>query len=151
MAEDIEQRAAKFYQQASDMASDEESKKFFLEMAEMEAGHCSRFAEMRKNLTEKEKEAQVYDPENQAGLYLQQMADCHGKEGLKDSGEMLTGQESSREVIEIALNAEKDSVVFYFGLRSYACDQENKDQIESIIHEELAHITYLQKQLLSLS
>jgi rubrerythrin len=150
MAIEIELNGAKFYREAAGNATDAEIKKMLIEMALMEDGHVVTFTKMREDLGEQEKEQTVYDPNNEAAMYLQTMADSHGIEGKKSVTEKLTGQESTREILEIALNAEKDSVVFYFGLRGYVSAQAGKDRVEAVIVEEISHITRLNQELAAL-
>ncbi len=148
MAEQIERGAAKFYREAAKKASDKAAQKTFVDLSLMEDGHMKTFAEMRKKLTPAEKETVTFDPENQAILYLQAMADSHGTEGKKSRTEMLTGQESMSEILKIAVSAEKDSVVFYTALKDLVDPGTGKDKVEEIIDEEMGHLAIL-KQLLA--
>jgi len=150
MAVEIERNGAKFYREAAANTSDEQTKKMLLDLADMEQGHLSTFEQMRQNLTDAQKEATTFDPDNEAAMYLRTMADAHGSEGMKSPTEKLTGNESIREIIEIALNSEKDSVIFYFGLKGFVSAKAGRDKVEAIIKEELAHITILNKQLRAL-
>lgn len=149
MAEEIEQNGAKFYREAAEKASDKKTKQMLLDMAAMEDGHLRTFHEMRKELTWPEKAETVFDPDNEAVLYLQAMADSRGSEGKITSTQKLTGNETIREILEIAVNSEKDAVVFYSGLRSFVPEKAGRDRVEAIISEELGHITFLNKQLLA--
>jgi rubrerythrin len=151
MAVEIEQNGAKFYREAAKKTADEDTKKMLLDMASMEDGHIKTFQAMRKELTEKEKAKTVFDPYNEGGLYLQAMADSHGTEGKVSPIQKLTGQETIQEILEIALNAEKDSVVFYYGLKSYVSEKAGKDKVEAVIMEELSHIRILLDKLNALT
>lgn len=146
IAEEIENNGAKFYRQAAEKV-DYETKKFLLDMAEMEAEHLVIFREMKKSLSEAEKGQSVYDPDEQSIQYLQTMADARGWEGRISPMKELTGQESIKEIIEIALNSEKESVIFYFGLKSLVPVKAGRDKVEKIIIEELGHISTLIKKL----
>ncbi|MHC5076601.1 MAG: ferritin-like domain-containing protein, partial [Planctomycetota bacterium] len=116
-----------------------------------EDGHIKTFEAMRKELTEKEKADTVFDPYNEGALYLQAMADSHGTEGKISPTQKLNGQETTREIYEIALNAEKDSVVFYYGLKGYVSAKAGKDKVEAVIMEELSHIRILLDKINSLN
>ena len=151
MAEEIERQGAKFYSEASKKAADDKMKEFFLELSAMEASHLKIFADMRKELSEAEKAETTYDPENEAAMYLKTMADAKGWEGRISPTEELTGNESMKEVIEIALNSEKESVVFYYGLKSMVPEKAGRDKIEQIIMEELTHIRTLLEYLKDLN
>ena len=62
----------------------------------------------------------------------------------------LSGNETAKEIIEIALEAEKEMVVFYVGLKDMVYFKAGKDKVEGIIIEELEHISALLKKLKSL-
>jgi len=151
MAEEIERNGAKFYRQAAANSPDKETKQMLLNMAAMEDGHLKIFEEMRKQLSKQEKEWAIFDPDNQSVMYLQAMADGRGYEGKITPGKELTGSETTREIIEIALNSEKESVLFYFGLKDMVPVRAGRDKVETIIKEELSHITTLLKQLKTLT
>lgn len=150
MAEEIERNGARFYRKAAQNASDDQAKQMLLDMADMEDGHLKTFQNMREELSNHEKEPTVFDPDNEAVLYLQAMADSRGYEGKKSPDEELSGNETTKEILEIALNSEKESVVFYFGLKNLVPQKAGRDKVEAVIIEELSHITTLLNQLKSL-
>ena len=143
MAEEIERNGAKFYRKAAALATDEPVKERFSNMADMEDGHLDTFKRIREQLSDQEKQPTTFDPNNQAALYLQAMADAHGCEGKVSPTQELTGQESLDEIIEIALSAEKESVVFYTGLKKLVPAHAGRDIVDEVISEELSHITTL--------
>jgi len=151
MAEQIERNGAKFYREASGKAGSQEMKDLFLNMATMEDGHLQTFQTMRQELAAQEKSATAFDPYNEASLYLQTMADGKGSEGMKSPTEKLTGNESSQELLEIAIAAEKNSVLFYVGLKDLVTAKAGRDKIEVIIREEVKHVADLRRQLTALS
>jgi rubrerythrin len=150
MAEEIERNGAKFYRRASANSPDEETKQMLLDMAVMEDEHLKTFQQMREELSGREKEAMVFDPDNLSVLYLQAMADARGYEGKITPAKELTGSETPKEIIEIALNSEKESVVFYFGLKGFVPVKAGRDKVEAVIIEELGHITTLLGRLKSI-
>jgi rubrerythrin len=150
MAEEIERNGAKFYRIAAERVSNESEKAMLLDMAEMEDGHLRTFESMRKELSEVEEEVTIFDPDNEAALYLQAMADAKGCEGKISVGQELTGNESIREILEIAVRSEKESVLFYVGLKDLVPAKAGRDKIEKIITEEVRHITTLLEQLRAL-
>jgi rubrerythrin len=78
------------------------------------------------------------------------MADARGYEGKITPTKELTGNETTKEIIEIALNSENESVVFYLSLKDLVPVNAGRDKVEAIIIEELSHITTLLKKLKSL-
>jgi len=150
MAEQIERNGAKFYREAAAKTSDRQTKDVFLRLAGMEDGHLRTFQQMRKSLSAQEKDATTFDPEGEAVLYLQAMADDRGFEGMRSRNVKLTGKESSRELLEIALGAEKNSILYYVGLKPLVPDEAGKDRIEAILQEEVSHAADLRRQLAAL-
>lgn len=151
MAEQIERNGAKFYREAAAKTAGRDMKDMFLNMAAMEDGHLKIFEAMRKELAAQEKAPTVFDPYNEATLYLQTMADGKGSEGLRSPTEKLTGKETPQELLEIAIGAEKNSVLFYVGLRDLVSAKAGRDKVEGIIREEVRHVADLRKQLIALN
>ncbi len=147
MAEEVERNGAKFYREAAAKASDRETKDVFLGLAAMEDGHLLTFRGMRAALSDQEKGGTTFDPDNEASLYLQAMADAKGFEGMRNPAEELTGKESMEELLEIAIEAEKNSVMFYVGLKGMVAARAGKDKVEGIIREEVGHVAQLRRQL----
>lgn len=141
MAEEIERNAARFYREASEKTSDKDTKTLLLDLAAMEDGHEKTFAQMRKELPKSEKEPTTFDPENEVAQYLQTLADFHGTEGKVSPTEKLTGEESMTEILKIALQAEKNSIAFYVGLKDLVPHKAGKDKVQAIIIEEMAHVS----------
>ncbi len=150
MAEEIERNGAEFYREAAENAADKETKQMLLDMADMGDGHLKIFEEMRNQLSGQEKGWTIFDPDNQSVLYLQEMAYARGYEGKLSPTKELTGEESPKEIIEIALNSENESVDFYLSLKALVPVKAGRDKVEAIIIEELSHITTLLKKLKSL-
>jgi rubrerythrin len=147
MAVNIERDAAEFYRRAAKNTADKKTEQLFLDLARMENKHMATFQEMRKELGAGEKEEMVFDPDNEAAMYLQTMAKGHGWEGKKSLTENLTGKEKIEDIFKIALKAEHNSVAFYTGLKELVPPRAGRDKVEAIIKEELGHIAVLNEQL----
>ncbi|MBW1958224.1 MAG: ferritin family protein [Deltaproteobacteria bacterium] len=144
MAEQLERNGAKFYRTAAENVSDPKSKKLLIELAEMEDEHEKTFASLRADLTEGEKTTTVFDPEDESVLYLRALADTRVffKKKIDIS--------SMKEILKAAIVAEKDSIVFYLGLKDFVPDRLGKNRLDKIIKEEMGHIRILSKELVSL-
>jgi len=145
MAEQIERNGVKFYRAAA--------KKFpqvgelFLDLAEMEVKHEKTFADMRKELSGTEAEPLVFDPNSEAQMYLQVMADDNVFDPKADLVEQLAGKDTPEDVLNMAIGLERDSVSFYVGLKEAVPRRAGKDKVEDIIKEEIGHIAILKKKL----
>jgi rubrerythrin len=56
-----------------------------------------------------------------------------------------------KEVLKAAIEAEKDSIVFYLGMKDIVPDALGKKRIDDIIKEEMGHIRLLSKELVKLT
>ena len=145
MAEQMERNGAKFYRTAAEKVADSSAKEFLLELAGMEDEHEKTFALLRSQVSEKERAATVFDPENESVLYLRALAD------VRVFFEKNIDVTSMYEILKAAIEAEKDSIVFYLGMKDLVSDKLGKDKIDSIIKEEMKHIRILSAELLKAS
>lgn len=149
IAEQIERNAAAFYREAAELCPNEETCKLLLYMSEAENGHLKAFQSMREKLFE-EAGMSIFDPFGRSEMYLQALADARSWEGRISPMQALTGSETAKEIIEIAIESEKEMVVFYVGLKDLVYFKAGKDKVDEIILEELSHIRALSKKLKSL-
>lgn len=90
-----------------------------------------------------ERGATSYDPDNQNGLYLQAMADREVFKLDQDPRKLLPSSVTLAGVIDIAIGKEKDSIVFYAGMKELVSEKLGGWKINSIISEEFRHIAVL--------
>jgi rubrerythrin len=147
MAEQIERNGALFYRKAAGLVEDLEVSKLLLDLAAWEEGHEKAFSSMRHMLKEKESKPTVFDPDDETALYLRAMADGHVFDVRVDPAHKLTGKESAKDILQMAIGQEKDSIVFYLGVRDMVSEVMGKDKIDEIIREEMRHIGFLNKQI----
>jgi rubrerythrin len=143
MAEQIERNGALFYRKAAESIADPAEKRLLLDLAEMEDEHEKTFADLRKGLSEKEKTATVFDPEGEAALYLRALADT------RVFFEKKIDPSSMEEILKEAILAEKDSIVFYLGMKEIVPENAGKTKIDAIIKEEMGHIKLLSSKLVA--
>ncbi|OHB56593.1 MAG: hypothetical protein A2173_01915 [Planctomycetes bacterium RBG_13_44_8b] len=151
IAEQIEQNGAKFYRLAAEKAKDKSARQFFLQLADMEAGHETVFADMKKSLQDEDEQADVFDPNNETVYYLKAIARSAGWEGKSMPHDEFSGSETPKQIIKTAIEAEKASINYYLGLRELVASQAGKKKVDGIIKEEMSHVVALQKQLEQLS
>ena len=144
MAEQIEKNGAEFYRKAADGINRSPNKDLLVELANMEDQHQKTFAFLRNQLSEGEKALTVFDPDNEAALYLRSLAD------IRVFFEKKIDVTSMEEILKEALLAEKDSIVFYLGMKELVPDDLGKEKIDNIIKEEMAHINLLSNKLVEL-
>jgi rubrerythrin len=139
----IEENGGRFYRKAAQLQSDPENQALLDQLANMEAHHKLTFETMKKSLSEAGKTATVFDPLDESGQYLAAMADAHGGEGSPAIADTLTGKESMVQIIDIAIGLEKESILFYLGLKDMVPPKYGQEKLDQIIREEQRHITQL--------
>ena len=145
MAEQIERNGASFYRKSAESIADTVAKKLLLNLAAMEDEHEKIFADLRAGLSEKEKVTTVFDPEGEISLYLRALADT------RVFFEKKIDMSSMEEILKQAILAEKDSIVFYLGMKEMVPENFGKAKIDAIIKEEMTHIQLLSKELVALT
>jgi len=64
-----------------------------------------------------------------------------------DPSRKLTGKESIGEILKTAIGLEKDSIVFYLGIKDLVAPDLGRGRIDEIIHQEMGHIATLSGRL----
>lgn len=144
IAEQIERNGAKFYRSAAENIPDEKNKKLLLDLAKMEDEHEITFKNLRSQLNQNEKVITTFDPNGEAEGYLRSLADT------RVFYEKDIDIFNFKEILKSAITAEKDSIVFYIGMKDVVPSHLGKDKLDDIIKEEMSHIRLLSKKLLEL-
>jgi rubrerythrin len=100
---------------------------------------------MRAELTQKEKETNVFDPQGEAALYLKALVDTR----VFFQKEMDVS--SMEKILKAAIEAEKDSIVFYLGMKNAVPQELGRERLEAIIKEEMSHVRLLSRELVKLN
>ncbi|HPV42506.1 MAG TPA: ferritin family protein [Spirochaetota bacterium] len=145
IAEQIEENGAVFYKKAAETINDPYYQKFLLDLSTMEVFHKKTFADMRAELSDREKKPTVFDPNEESVLYLKSLADLRVFYQKEMDTSTIEG------ILKAAIAAEKDSIVFYIGMKDLVPEKLGKDKIDGIINEEKKHIVMLSKELLNLN
>jgi len=143
MALQIERNGAAFYERAAELEQDAHARNTLLELAAMEEEHDQTFTEMRAGLTEQERKELTFDPEGQLPLYLRAIADKNVFDTKSAPAERLTGKQTMEDVLRTAIGLEKDSIVFYVGLKGIVPERLGAARLDDIVKEEMSHIATL--------
>jgi len=148
MAETIERKGSEFYRKATETFRDSDTHGVLLQLADKVANHAIVFAAIRKSFSERECLPTVFDPDDEQALYLQAMAD-HRICGIKNKNlcRELTSKESKEEILQLAIDREKEGLAFYLGLKDAVPKQSDKDKVEVIIKAKMWHIGPLNREL----
>ena len=141
MAKEIERNGIKFYSSAAEKVDRPDQRELLLSLAKMEEEHEETFKTMESELTGKEQTETVFDPENEALLYLKALADT------RVFFEKEMDMSSMKAILKTALGAEKDSIVFYLGMKELVPEKFGKNRLDGIIKEEMNHVRLISKEL----
>ena len=150
IAEQIERNGIAFYEKAAERFQGDQ-KRTLLRLADMERTHQQVFATWRRELSNANQGLEAFDPEGEAGRYLAAFADGQIFAPKADAAALLSPANSERDILEMAIGLEKDSVVFYVAIRDAVPEALGEDKISQIIQEEMAHIVLLSRTLSSLN
>ena len=135
----IERRGIVFYDIMTTSTKNAASRDAFQHLADMEREHIKIFQDM---LSEADK---FETPETYAGeyeAYLQVLVDSAVFTDDFVTSEMATRANSDIEALELAISAEKDSILFYYGMKEIM-PQRAQPMINKIIAEEKSHLRQL--------
>lgn len=145
IAEQIERNGAKFYRTVAEKVTDSSKKQLLINLAKMEDEHEATFKTLRSELSMDEKIQTTFDPEGDSERYLRALADT------RVFYEKDVDTTSLKEILKSAITAEKESIVFYLGMKDVVPAHFGKQRLDDIIKEEMGHIRLLSKELLEFS
>jgi len=139
IAEQIERNGRIFYSKAAERFRDSDAGGIFARLADWEVKHEAAFAALRKHLAK--------EPEHLSGIVPEDLpVDARVMAGLSafsihaDSTGELDRCKTQADALKIALHKEKDTIVFYTGLKEFVPVDVAASEIDGIIAEELRHV-----------
>jgi len=147
IAINIERNGADYYRKATELFENEGLKKLLLQLAEWEETHIEAFKQMAKSVETYIDELGDFRPEEYIKITPRAMASLAVFSTGSDPEQMIRGLKNRREILEKALKFEKDTIIFYQGLKDFAGNSAGFDKIDQIISEEQKHIDIIQQSL----
>ncbi|MCG6907483.1 MAG: ferritin family protein [Desulfobacteraceae bacterium] len=144
MAEQLERNGSEFYRSAAAAAARPEENDLLLRLAAMEDAHQKTFQTMRSELGDLERSATAFDPDGEATQYLRALADT------RVFFQKKIDTSSMKEILKAAIEAEKESILFYLGMRATLPTRLGQSRLDEIIQEEMGHIRMLSRELVRL-
>ena len=146
IAQQIERNGVAFYEKAIELFDKPTPRVIFHTLAQRELEHEKIFAEMKEGLIRRGIAA-VDETEAGGSLSSKSMAGLAVFGISRNPAEQLTGKETVAEIIRLAIENEKNSVVFYTGLKDFVADEVSGRTIGGIIREEMRHVQMLSESL----
>lgn len=147
MAIRLEQNGIRYYERAAELLKQQPLAGELRELADMERNHESIFRAMKKDFAASSDLPETYDPDDTAMSHLHALVRGEVFANPEEPVEVLEHCESRAEMLRTALQREKDSIVFYLGVRDYVPGDQGKDKINDIIQEEMSHVVFLENKL----
>jgi rubrerythrin len=151
IAIEIEENGRRFYEKVQDVVEESGVNEIFARLALAEVEHKKRFISWKSQLPRSAKEETVWDPDNELDQYLKMMADMHV---FKTSGavdDVLAGVRTAQDALHLAIQFEKDSIVFFLTMQEATKEEEGRKLIGRLVEEEKEHLRTLSRELRRLS
>ncbi|MFQ5736205.1 MAG: ferritin family protein [Thermodesulfobacteriota bacterium] len=147
MAVRIEENGVRFYTDAARASSSNAIKALFDVLAEEEGHHIKVFLDLKRTLPEDENSSEGFDPYwDEASQYLKALADTEVFTTPEDGGKLAGKMHNEREVVEVAIGMEKDSLLFYYEMEKMIREKD-RHILESLIEQEKDHLKKLTELL----
>jgi len=147
IAIEIEENGKAFYDKAQKLIQDAGVKALFADLATQEVEHKKRFEALKAQLPQKASEATVSDPNDELYAYLRMMADQHVFVSGSAVDEQLAQIKTATDALKLAIQFEKDSVLFFLSMQDATCDDKGRDLIQLLVKEEQEHLKRLSLEL----
>ena len=147
VAIEIEENGRQFYDKASALAGSPETKKVFQDLGAEEVKHKARFTALMNELPASTTGSTVWDPDNEIDLYLKMMADMHVFGTADKVASLIAKMGDQVAALKLAIQFEKDSIVFFAEMQTLAENSEAKAKIGQLVAEEQSHLRKLSLEL----
>jgi rubrerythrin len=148
MAEHIECNGARFYREVAEGEGiDSDVCQMLLELAVMEDDHEKLFAEMRAELAERELTEPAFSEEGDAVSYLHAVTDIWQ---IGEKNKSAAPEQKCKPLVDVlhkAIELEKDSIMFYLGMKEMLAEDSDRKRVDDIIKEEMRHVVDLNRKL----
>ncbi len=141
----IEKNGKAFYLAAKERTQDPLLKNLFADLAVWEGNHMELFEHLRNTLPADANRNIEYDPDNVIHLYLKAVADS--TLFVNQDRYDIDSCHSSLELLQKALDFERDSVVLYSSMKEVVPLDLGRNEIDKLIAEELNHVGQLTKEI----
>lgn len=140
MAQALERAGEDFYRRAASVATEAPVRCALLQLAEMEHTHLQTFARLRERLPEELRTRPPRTPgeADEHARYVRALVRTHAF-----GPEAGTRLASPLDVLQRAVELEKDAIVFLLDLQELVPLQQGREEVERILDEERQHVRTL--------
>jgi len=146
MAGQLEQDASAFYREASSLSTDPRCRQLLAQLATMEDDHVHVFGGIKHHLAGRLRTGRDESPGEACPCSVDSLG-MLAASAAGTLGRRFAGLPTNQDVLRKALDFERESIVFFLGLRSMLGRPADKKQVDAILLEELGHVVKLTSQL----
>lgn len=147
MAQHMERVGAEYYRDAATQFSAHPQAQILTKLAAMEDGHFQQFGAIREQMKRAVPLPESWDPDRMAAQYLDALSAHKVFRPQESPAQRFTGSETLRDILQKAIGMEKDSIVYYAGIKELVPPHLGRAQVDEIIRQEMGHVTTLTKEL----
>lgn len=138
LAVKIEKNGEAVYRQAIDQSKNQALKELLVRVADEERDHAAWFQSLLADIEKEQPQTQVQE------MDAAMLEDLIGKQSFSLADIDFSGIENSRALVDIFIEFENDTILFYEMLKTFLTDAATVDHLEKIIQEETLHIQDLE-------
>lgn len=146
IALEIKDRCMAYYEKAQGVIQDSEVRELFETLVREEREHKAKIESLKAKVPPDGWAPPVSDPEEELDLYIKMMADQHVLNPARDLDARLAEVKTTQDALKLALQFEKDSVIFFLGMQEATCEGKDRDLLGILIKEEQDHVHRLSLQ-----
>ncbi len=139
IAVEIEKNGRDFYNKVSESLKDENIKKIFKYLAGQEEKHIKIFKDML-SIVKKYEPSEAYADEYFG--YIKALSEEYVFTKKKKGKEIADTVKNGKKAVELGLNFERDSILFYYEMKNFVLESEH-NIINGLIREEQRHLKKL--------
>jgi rubrerythrin len=137
----LEKNGEKVYREAMDQTGDLSLKELLKWMADEEVKHAEWFSELKSEVELNENHHLIRE------LSGDLVSEFVGEQSFSLQDVDFSAIKGTRELIEVFIEFERDTILFYKMLESFIIDEETGEKLNRILDEENDHISKLQERL----
>ncbi len=150
IAINIEENGKRFYDKALEIVDDQAVRELFMDLGRQEMDHKKRFETLKAQLPAEVQKSTVWDPDNETDQYIRMMADQHVFTAADSVEKALANVKNAKDALKMAVEFEKDSVLFFLSLLEVTDSKKDQDFINLLVKEEQTHLRQLSLELVRL-
>ncbi|MBU8920417.1 MAG: ferritin family protein [Bacteroidales bacterium] len=147
MGMDVEKNGEAYYIKAAELATDAEVKKVFEYLAGEENNHWEIFKKMREELGGETTSPTVIDSEGLNNLYLEALVKSRLFSNVREAEKVAEDAADPISALNAALTFEKDTILFFSGMKALTREDLGAKKIDMLIEEEQKHIIRISAEI----